>query len=221
MAAGLGSGWSIARSDSWSVTAASPTLTRPAPVRKAVDALVFSALASRVRAKRHPLQSREHYWPVRNPRRWPRRIDRRSGRYPPVARFEPPPIHEIRERVLAPAPMPIHPEPPPIRHEPPVPPFRLARGDAAGRPTVGATAAAESRSPSRPSYAAPVRRGPQQHSVFARIDNSPSLTAALSVAAMRFVMATVVEISRRCRPAARFPGAGCAGSRPVVPVDDE
>jgi len=36
-----------------------------------------------------------------------------------VAGFEPPPIDEIRERVLAPAPTPIHPEPPLIRHEPP------------------------------------------------------------------------------------------------------
>jgi hypothetical protein len=36
---------------------------------------------------------------------------------PTAARFEPPPIDEIRERVLARA--SIHPEPPPIRHEPP------------------------------------------------------------------------------------------------------
>ena len=47
MAAGLGSGWSIARSDSWSVAAASPARTRPAPVRTAVDALEFSAPPSR------------------------------------------------------------------------------------------------------------------------------------------------------------------------------
>jgi hypothetical protein len=46
---------------------------------------------------------------------------------PAVARFEPPPIDEIRERVLAAAPVPIHPEPPPIRHEPPGAARRVAR----------------------------------------------------------------------------------------------
>jgi hypothetical protein len=46
---------------------------------------------------------------------------------PAVARFEPPPIDEIRERVLAAAPAPSHPEPPPIRHEPPGAVRRVAR----------------------------------------------------------------------------------------------
>ena len=46
---------------------------------------------------------------------------------PVVARFEPPPIEEIRERVLAPAPAPIHAEPPPIRHEPPAAARRIVR----------------------------------------------------------------------------------------------
>jgi hypothetical protein len=46
---------------------------------------------------------------------------------PAIARFEPPPIDEIRDRMLAPAPAPIHPEPPPIRHEPPGAVRRVAR----------------------------------------------------------------------------------------------
>jgi hypothetical protein len=118
VAAGLGSGWSIARSDSWSVAAASPARTRPAPVRTAVDALEFSAPPSRPSeaspaATSGTVLAREEPTPLAAPDPPPIRQE------PAVARFEPPPIDEIRERVLAPAPTPIHPEPPPIRHEPP------------------------------------------------------------------------------------------------------
>jgi len=132
VAAGLGSGWSIARSDSWSVAAASPAPTRPAPVRTAVDALARSAplpLPSEASpaATSGTLPAREGPMPLPVAAPDPPPIKQE----PAAARFEPPPIDEIRERVLAAAPVPIHPEPPPIRHEPP----GVVRRDAREVPT--------------------------------------------------------------------------------------
>ncbi len=165
VAAGLGSGWSIARSDSWSVAAASPARTRPAPVRTAVDALEFSAPPSRPSeaspaATSGTLLAREEPTPLAAPDPPPIRQE------PAVARFEPPPIDEIRERVLAPAPTPIHPEPPPIRHEPPGAVRSVAREVMPRRVQLSAP-----QQPPKPQLrpaqrSAPVRRGPQQHSVF-------------------------------------------------------
>jgi hypothetical protein len=128
VAAGLGSGWSIARSDSWSVAAASPAPTRPAPVRTAVDALARSAplpLPSEASpaATSGTLLASEEPMPLPLAAPDPPPIKQE----PAVARFEPPPIDEIRERVLAAAPAPSHPEPPPIRHEPPGAVRRVAR----------------------------------------------------------------------------------------------
>jgi hypothetical protein len=119
VAAGLGSGWSIARIDSLSVAAASPAPARLAPVRTAVDALALSAPPS-LPSEASPaatvgtLPAREEPTPLAAPD--PPSIKQE----PAVARFEPPPIDEIRERVLAPA-------PPPIRHEPPAAVRRVTR----------------------------------------------------------------------------------------------
>jgi hypothetical protein len=124
VAAGLGSGWSIARIDSVSVAAASPVPARPALVRTAVDALALSApplLPSEASpaATVGTLLAREEPSPLSAPDPPPIKQE------PAVARFEPPSIEEIRERVLAPA--PIHQEPPLIRHEPPAAVRRVAR----------------------------------------------------------------------------------------------
>jgi hypothetical protein len=126
LAAGLGSGWSIARIDSLSVAAASPAPTRPAQVRTAVDALARSAPPS-LPSEASPAATvgtwlaREEPTPLAVPD--PPSIKQE----PAVARFEPSSIEEIRQRVLAPALTPIHPEPPPIRHEPPAAVRRVAR----------------------------------------------------------------------------------------------
>jgi hypothetical protein len=118
VAAGLGSGWSIARIDSLPVAAASPVSTRSAPARAAVDALSASpslpseasptATAGTLLAKEEPTA------PAPPP----------IKQEPAVARFDPPSIDEIRERVLAPP--PISSEPPPIRQEPPAAVRRVA-----------------------------------------------------------------------------------------------
>ena len=131
VAAGLGSGWSITRTDSSSVAAASsatmrPAKMRPAPVRTAVAALALSApptLPSEASpaATAGTSLAKEEPTPLAAPNPPPIR------REPVVARFEPPSIEEIRERVLAPAPAPIHAEPPPIRHEPPAAARRVVR----------------------------------------------------------------------------------------------
>ena len=112
VAAGLGSGWSIARIDSLAVAAAAPASTRSAPVRAAVDALARSASPSlpseaSPTATAGTLLAKEEPTPPAPP---PIRQE------PGVARFDPPSIDEIRQRVLAPP--PINPEPPPIRQEP-------------------------------------------------------------------------------------------------------
>ena len=126
VAAGLGTGWSITRGDAPSVAAASSAPMRPAPVRKAADALALSA-PPRLPSEPSPTATsgtslaKEEPTPVAAPDPPPIRQE------PVVARFEPPPIDEIRERVLAPAPAPIHPEPPPIRHEPPAAVPRVVR----------------------------------------------------------------------------------------------
>jgi hypothetical protein len=118
VAAGLGSGWSIARIDSLPVAAASPVPTRSAPARAAVEALSASpslpseasptATAGTLLAKEEPTA------PAPPP----------IKQEPAVARFDPPSIDEIRERVLAPP--PISSEPPPIRQEPPAAVRRVA-----------------------------------------------------------------------------------------------
>ena len=131
VAAGLGSGWSITRSDWSSVAAASsattrPVSTRPAPMRTAVDALALSA-APTLPNEASPAATggtslaKEEPTPLAAPDPPPIKQE------PVVARFEPPSIEEIRERVLAPAPAPIHAEPPPIRHEPPAAARRVVR----------------------------------------------------------------------------------------------
>jgi hypothetical protein len=95
-------------------------------VRKAADALALSA-PPRLPSEPSPTATsgtslaKEEPTPVAAPDPPPIRQE------PVVARFEPPPIDEIRERVLAPAPAPIHPEPPPIRHEPPAAVPRVVR----------------------------------------------------------------------------------------------
>ena len=131
VAAGLGSGWSITRSDSSSVAAASsattrPASPRPAPLRTAVDALRLAApptLPSEASpaATAGTSLAKEEPTPLAAPDPPPIKQE------PIVARFEPPSIEEIRERVLAPAPAPIHAEPPPIRHEPPAAARRVVR----------------------------------------------------------------------------------------------
>jgi hypothetical protein len=118
VAAGLGTGWSITRTDSPSVAAASPAPMRPAAMRTAVDALAPSARPS-LPSEPSPAATtgtslaREEPTPLAAPAPPPIRQE------PVAARFEPPPIDAIRERVLAPTPAPIHAAPPPIRHEPP------------------------------------------------------------------------------------------------------
>ena len=116
VAAGLGSGWSITRSDSLSVAAASPARTRPAPMRTAVDALALSAPPS-LPSEASPVATAGTSLAKEEPTPLAPADPPPIQQEPVVARFEPPSIEEIRERVLAPA--PIHAEPPPIRHEPP------------------------------------------------------------------------------------------------------
>jgi hypothetical protein len=124
VAAGLGSGWSIARIDSLPMAVASPAPTRSAPVRAVGDAFAASASPSlpsdaSPTATAGALLAKEEPTPLAPPDPPPIKQE------PAVARFEPPSIDEIRERVLAPP--PIHPEPPPIRHEPPAAAGRVAR----------------------------------------------------------------------------------------------
>src|SRR5262245_3341304 len=110
VAAGLGSGWSIARIDSWPVAAASPAPTQSA--RAAVDA--FAQFASPSLSSASPtatagtLLAKDEPTPSAPPP---------IKQEPAVARFDPPSIDEIRLRVLAPPPITI--EPPPIRQQPP------------------------------------------------------------------------------------------------------
>ena len=83
VAAGLGSGWSITRSDSSSVAAAS-SATTPIDRRRYGRQLTPSRclLLPRFRAKRRPPPPPGHRWPRRSRRRWLRRIRRQSSRNP-------------------------------------------------------------------------------------------------------------------------------------------
>src|SRR5262245_56708535 len=113
VAAGLGSGWNVARIDSSPVASASPAPTRSAPARATVDALARSASPSlpseaSPTATAGTLLAKEEPGPPAPPP---------IKQEPAVTRFDPPSIDEIRERVLAPP--PINPEPPLIRQEPP------------------------------------------------------------------------------------------------------
>ena len=125
VAAGLGSGWSITRSDSLSVAAASPARTRPVPMRTAVDPLPLSAPPSHS-SEASPVATAGTSPAKEEPTPLAPADPPPIQQEPVVARFEPPSIEEIRQRVLVPVPAPIHVEPPPIRHEPP----------AAARPVV-------------------------------------------------------------------------------------
>lgn len=123
VAAGLGSGWSIARSDSLSVRAAAP----PTPVRLAVNTIARPASSLPSEAlpgtigETSPAQIEPAPAPAAAPDPPPIRQE------PVAARFEPPSIDEMRERVLAPAPAPVPVDPPPIRHEPPAVIRRVVR----------------------------------------------------------------------------------------------
>lgn len=121
VAVGLGSGWSITRSDSLSAAAVSP-----APVRPAINAVAVSAPSPRREASPPAAVvelSLEKAVPAALAAQDPPPIMQE----PVVPRFEPPPIEEIRQRVLAPEPAPIHADPPPIRHEPPAIARRVVR----------------------------------------------------------------------------------------------
>jgi len=130
VAAGLGSGWSITRSDSLSAAAASSAQRRPMSVRRAGNAHQLTAppsLPGEVSTGATALTSTRDEPPSPVAPDPPPIMQE-----PAVARFEPPAIDEIRERVLASAaaqlhveappihtePPPVYKEPPPIRHEP-------------------------------------------------------------------------------------------------------
>jgi len=113
VAAGLGSGWGIVRSDSWAVAAASPSApTRPtasavrppaAPLPRDVSRMAVVADSPAVRVETAPPPAKDPP-PIMHE--------------PPVPADEPARSAEAPSRASAPAPSSIHVEPPPIHHEP-------------------------------------------------------------------------------------------------------
>ena len=135
VAAGLGSGWSIARSDSWTVAAAAPS----APMRPTVS--VVPAPAPPLPREVSPMTAVAEALAVAVETAPPAAQDPPTIMQEPVApRHEPARIDEVPRRGLAQAPTPIQTEPPPlIRHEPQTVVRRVARPAAPGSAQASTT----------------------------------------------------------------------------------